>query len=318
MIAIMDRKIRAVIGIVLLLSAPSPALADEIGEAQRQLDAAQAGVDAAKATRETILSHIEVTEGDIADIEGQLPQLRRSAASAIRTQYKTQCGQDLGWLIDVFADAETLQEVSESIEAHDRVVRSLTDRINALDAKEDELRQAKEDLDGELSAVDLTLEQANAELSSRRGDVERLRKSESVGASPSDYPDGLSAVDWSVSRDEFVDEWGRRIDAYLSGYPLSGQGRAFAAAAYDNEVDPRWSPAISCIESTKGSATFRSYNAWGWMGHSFGSWEEAIPRHVAYLKSMYGYTLSVGAARTYCPPTYMSWYGNVLAEMRRI
>ncbi len=55
-----------------------------------------------------------------------------------------------------------------------------------------------------------------------------------------------------------------RIDAYLAGSPLEGQGVTFATAAWNNGVDPRWSPAISNTESSKGLYCSGSCNAWGW------------------------------------------------------
>ena len=100
---------------------------------------------------------------------------------------------------------------------------------------------------------------------------------------------GLPDVDWSVGEDEFVSTWTARIDAYLAGSPLAGQGRTFAEAAWNNGVDPRWSPAISNTESSKGAHCFAPYNAWGWGDSSWSSWEEAINAHVAGLAANYGY-----------------------------
>ena len=92
----------------------------------------------------------------------------------------------------------------------------------------------------------------------------------------------------------------------------------FAAAAWENGVDPRWSPAISNTESSKGANCFLPYNAWGWGASSFSSWEDAINAHVAGLASGYGYTISVWAAQKYCPPNYSNWFANTLSEMSRI
>ena len=119
-------------------------------------------------------------------------------------------------------------------------------------------------------------------------------------------------------REAFVNKWAPRIDAYLSGYPLGGHGRTFAEAAWDYNVDPRWSPAISCIESTKGLYCFASHNAWGWGSSSWGDWDTAIRSHVAGLSAGYGYTISPSAAQKYCPPTWEDWYSSVLSEMNCI
>lgn len=116
-------------------------------------------------------------------------------------------------------------------------------------------------------------------------------------------------------RDAFVSKWAGRIDAYLAGSPLGGHGRTFAEAAWDYNVDPRWSPAISCIESSKGAICFLPHNAWGWGSSSWGDWDTAIRSHVAGLSAGYGYTISTAAAQQYCPPTWQAWYSSVLAEM---
>lgn len=116
----------------------------------------------------------------------------------------------------------------------------------------------------------------------------------------------------------FISEWAPRIDAYLSGSPLNGYGETFASAAYDYGVDPRYSVAISCIESGKGSNCFKSHNAWGWGNSSWSSWEEAIVAHTKGLADGYGYTVTESAAQKYCPPTWSDWYRNVRGEMGRI
>ena len=59
-------------------------------------------------------------------------------------------------------------------------------------------------------------------------------------------------------------------------------------------------------------------NAWGWGGCSWGSWEEAIRDHVAGLARGYGYTISVEAAKKYCPPNWEHWYNATLAQMNMI
>lgn len=129
----------------------------------------------------------------------------------------------------------------------------------------------------------------------------------------------LPEVDWSVGKDAFVAEWGTRIDDYLAGSPLQGYGITFATAAWENGVDPRFSPAISNTESTKGLNCFRSHNAWGWMGDTtWSSWDESINAHVQGLAKGYGYSISLANAKKYCPPTYEDWYGKTLAQMRLI
>lgn len=118
-------------------------------------------------------------------------------------------------------------------------------------------------------------------------------------------------------REAFVSSWASRIDNYLSGSPLGGYGRTFAEAAWDYGVDPRWSPAISCIESSKGAVCFLPHNAWGWGSVSWPDWDTAIRSHVAGLSAGYGYTISLEAAKKYCDDG-TDWYGAVLGEMNSI
>ena len=134
-------------------------------------------------------------------------------------------------------------------------------------------------------------------------------------------------VDFSIGKDAFIAEWGPRIDAYLAGSPLEGYGSTFAEAAWEYGIDPRWSPAISTTESTKGRHCIRAYNAWGWgandenpygMASEWSSWEQAIFAHVEGLSRGYGFTITLSSAKKYCPPTYEQWYATTLNEMSKI
>lgn len=129
----------------------------------------------------------------------------------------------------------------------------------------------------------------------------------------------LPDVDFSVGEEAFLAEWTVRINAYLAGSALAGYGAVFAEAAWVNGVDPRWSPAISNTESSKGAHPYKPFNAWGWKtSDTWSSWEEAINAHVAGLAKGYGYTISVANAKKYCPPTYMEWFDKTIAQMRMI
>ena len=124
---------------------------------------------------------------------------------------------------------------------------------------------------------------------------------------------------WSADKSDFVSDWAPRIDAYLSGSPMAGTGEYYAAAAWDNGVDPRWAPAISYVESSKGAVCFRSHNAWGYGSYSFGSWEEGINRVVSALGgSLYGGYLTREAAATYCPSNPGHWYNSCAEQMAQI
>lgn len=137
-------------------------------------------------------------------------------------------------------------------------------------------------------------------------------------ASQYGMPEGLSEIDWNLEENEFVQLWGDRINVYLGGSALGGQGAVFAKAAWDNCIDPRWSPAISNTESSKGEICFLPHNAWGWGASSWDSWECAINDHVTGLAEHYGYTITVPFAQTYCPPNSEHWYSSTLDQMRSI
>ena len=99
---------------------------------------------------------------------------------------------------------------------------------------------------------------------------------------------------------------------------LAGYGSTFAEAAWAYGVDPRLSPAISAVESTKGRYNFLPYNAWGWGSVSWSSWEEAIWDHTAGLAAGYGGRLSVAGAARYNPANPSGWYSAVLTQMEYI
>ncbi|MBQ6455303.1 MAG: CMP-2-keto-3-deoxyoctulosonic acid synthetase [Eggerthellaceae bacterium] len=190
--------------------------------------------------------------------------------------------------------------ISESISLTYGTTRSISHGVQSIIEKKEAERRA-------------------AEEAARIAEQERIAAAEAAKAqSAAEGLSALSDVDWSIGKTAFIEEWAERIDAYLSGSPLAGQGVTFAAAAWENGVDPRWSPAISNTESSKGSNCFLPYNAWGWGSSSFSCWEDAINAHVAGLASGYGYTISVWAAQKYCPPNYSNWFSNTLSEMSRI
>ena len=140
------------------------------------------------------------------------------------------------------------------------------------------------------------------------------------GAAPA--PDAveydLPAVDWSVGKKAFLAEWTARIDAYLEGSPLAGYGSVFAEAAWETGIDPFFFTATSTTESGRGLVCFRPCNAWGWGNTGWSDWDTAIREHVAGLASGYGYSITPGAAQSYCPPTWDSWYARTYEQMTLI
>ena len=169
--------------------------------------------------------------------------------------------------------------------------------------------------------ADIEAEEEAARLAAEAVKIEAAEeaRAEQIAAGASEALAELSEVDWTVGEEAFVEEWGSRIDAYLAGSALEGYGETFAQAAWEYGVDPRWSPAISNTESSKGANCFKSHNAWGWMSNTtWSTWEEAIYAHVAGLAEGYGYTISLSAASKYCPPTYTDWFDKTLTQMKCI
>jgi len=162
---------------------------------------------------------------------------------------------------------------------------------------------------------------------SDENDEEAEEEKPDVVEATQDTEDLIDGADWYASRDEFIAEWAERLDDYLEGSALEGQGVNFAASAWKYCIDPRWSAAISNTESSKGAICIRPHNAWGWgaadsdpygLASEWASWEEAIDAHAAGLAKGYGYTISMGGAQSYCPPTWQSWYNKTLSEMAKI
>lgn len=180
---------------------------------------------------------------------------------------------------------------------------------------------AKRDITANVEALEqrLEAERRAAEEAERAHEAECLERNlaKQAEAAAQGYPN-VYDIDFTIGKKAFVETWGQRIDAYLAGFPLEGYGATFAEAAWENGIDPRWSPAISNTESTRGTNCFRGYNAWGWMGNGWSSWTEAIFGHAAGLADGYGFTISLANAQKYCPPTYQDWYQRTISEMVKI
>lgn len=343
---------------VALCAAPvlSPAVAYAVSaETQAQLDSANQQIDDsaaayndAVAKLNDLQAQIDENTAAIEELEQEIPEKQSAASDAMRELYKYQQGSNP--LVSVMVSAGSFNDFVTSCTYMNQIQSSNSDAIEELNDMQAQLEQKRTELDEQKKQLEeekqkaadalaaaqqqrqSAQQQAEAEAAAELAAVaEDTAPAEGTGEnSENQYNTATETeqkaevtveadVNWEASdRDKFVSEWGARINAYLAGSPLAGYGDTFAEAAWDYGVDPRWSPAISCIESTKGAYCFRPYNAWGWMGKSFSSWEEAIPAHVRYLKNMYGTTLTPAAAQRYCPPTWQDWYNKVGAEMNKI
>jgi peptidoglycan hydrolase CwlO-like protein len=233
-------------------------------------------------------------------------------------------------LVDLTTELSSTQE-----DLNSQLAQAETERQNAQDAL-DSAVAAREALQQQM-AEEQAAQQAEAEAAlqeaaqsegetfqTESGNTATVEVPESSTSSSSDSESSNNSnsssenVNWQSDKDSFVAQWGARIDAYLAGSPLAGYGSTFAAAAWDYGIDPRLSPAISAVESSKGLYCAYSHNAWGWGSVSWSSWETAIYAHTAGLASGYGGYLTYSMAQKYCPPNAAAWYSSVAANMAMI
>lgn len=327
-------------------------------ELQLQIEEAQAAFAAVKDEVDQANRAIEKNRQRIAQLEEEIPLQQERSARAARELYKFQQQSvgliDMLLAADSLGDfLKEFEYISTISDANVREMSRLGEMRQEVEAAQVELRQAYNEASVRAEEADealTSLEEAQAEVQRRIeeearqaaeiaaqaqanaenprtndqgsiADVDSGDAVESGGGSPgSESSGGNVNAPEPASSDEaaFIAQWAPRIDAYLAGSPLAGQGATFASAAYRYNVDPRWSPAISFTESSKGAYCFLPYNAWGWGSVSWSSWAEAIDAHVGGLSRGYGYTISIEAAKKYCPPNYQHWYDRTLAQMNMI
>lgn len=289
------------------------AYAESLEELAEKVESTTDAYNDAVAEQERLAAEIESTSAQISELEEKLPGLQDKAGEVIVGLYKQ--GDSSIQILNAVLGMQSLSDAIRYYEDYKKIMDyNMSLVIEANDAK-NALSADKEKLDADKAAQDALVVEAKSALDAAvaaRTAAQAEAKAQATGSALA------SDIDWSLPHDEFVSHWGERINGYLSGTPLSGQGENFADAAYQNGADPRWSPAISRIESSCGAVCFRPYNAWGWMGKSFGSWEDAIYAHVKYLAGpLYGGYLTPKGAATYCPPGG-PWYSKVAAEMNKI
>lgn len=324
-------------------------------EFQQRIEDSATAYNDAMARVDELQKQIDENAQAIAELEEKIPLQKERASSACVDLYKAQ--QDTASILDLILSSESLSDFITRVDYFNAVTRSNLEQIESLSSMQDELLQAQDQLNAskqeaadQAEAAQEALQQAqNARIEAQRRAVEeatrqaeeaqaakaaqaaKTESADSSASSDSESDAGSSSgsaaeppaastdtADWSSDEDIFVSQWTARINNYLAGSPLSGYGETFARAAWTYGVDPRWSPAISYVESTKGAYCFASHNAWGWGSVSWDSWEEAINAHVAGLARGYGYTLTYAAAQKYCPPNADHWYNSCLAQMNSI
>lgn len=326
----------------------------EPDELQKQIEQSSADYNEAVADLESIEQQIEETRARIDELNEGFPEQEEKSGNAMKALYELQ--RNGFSLMDMLLGVSTIDDFLTTYEYIDRIHTKNVNEVNRLTAMQNELAQTEKDLEekrqqaetqkiraedalksaqaareeaqkkaAEAAAAEQKAaeEAAKAEEAKKQAAAEESKsddegQSDSTGSENQEPKPPSGNIDWSTDKQAFVNEWAPRIDAYLAGSPTAGQGTAYAEAAWDYGVDPRWSPAISNTESTKGAHCFAPYNAWGWIGYSWSSWEEGINAHVRGLARGYGYTISIEAAKKYCPPNWEHWYNATLAQMEMI
>ena len=116
-----------------------------------------------------------------------------------------------------------------------------------------------------------------------------------------------------------------RLRAYLAKHssPLVGEAENFVEYADKYNLDWRFVPAITGVESTFGKRIpYNSYNAYGWANgaYSFESWDESIEVVTSTLREKYydkGAKNINQIARRYASPS-TTWAWKVKYFMRKI
>ena len=304
------------------LEARLPTLRDSASEAMRLSYKLRQGslglVDLIISARDfsSLISTLQYLESVQSHSTNQIDELT-SAVSELdaRRQELAQAQDEAQARVQEAADA-----LEQAQEARQEAQRRAEERAEAQRAQEEAALAAQQAAAAEQAQTQraaITDAAASSEAASSEavaGDAAASAGDEAA-TSTGEAADANTSAGWDSDKSAFVASWGARLDAYLAGSALAGQGATFAAAAWDYGVDPRFSPAIAFVESTLGAQCFRPHNAWGWGSASWDSWEEAIYAHVSGLARIYGAGLTYDAACTYCPSNADFWYAAVLGQM---
>ncbi len=316
--------------------------ADAVG-LQKSVESTAAEYNRATEEVEALKRQIEENEAEIASIDSKISTQREVCSGSMVDLYKMH-RSDAG-LVTVILASEDLSTFLSAFDYFNRIhesssdnLQSLTDMLRERNETQESLDQAKADAEQEqeraerASLLAIAQREAAQKAAQEQAALEEKQRQEAAAAEKADSANGneqsssssslatpsQDGANWNQDKTSFVSSWAGRLDGYLAGSPLSGQGSTFASAAWDAGIDPRFSAAISTVESSKGAACSRPFNAWGWGSSSWGSWEEAIPAHATGLARGYGYTVSEAGAKKYCPGNWEHWYNRVSEEMGKI
>lgn len=344
-----NRSIILVLTIALLCSGavfvPFSYADEEADSLESQVKSSAEAYNSAVARQEELAAEIAQLDTRIADLEAKLPEQKKRSDESVRALYKYE--YDSSSVLMMMLESTSITDMLAILDSYTWILEYNTAEIQASNAMQTELRNSKEQLESDKTGADEAANEAYSSLQAAQsaraqaaeraaaaqaadqraqedliaasGGTEEEKAAASQSAAATNSTVNASNVGWSSDKTSFVNEWAPRIDAYLSGSPTAGTGIYYASAAWDNGVDPRWAPAISYVESSLGAVCFRSYNAWGYGGSGFSSWEEGINRVVSSLGgSLYGGYLTRDAAATYCPTNPDGWYSECAAQMAQM
>lgn len=307
---------------------------------QAKVDEASAVYDEATQRISEMQAEIDALNDRISEIQRELPAARTLSNDAASEYYRMMSTSNM--FLEIIFGATSLADFLAKVDYSVRINQGYLDDIFSLSRLNAELEEDRVELEAKkeaLEAEQLHAEEAllDAQYAHDVAEEAAFKIAEATAAATAEIaaaaeaeahapeapiepsnPETTAPPETISDKQSFVNLWAPRIDAYLAGSPMAGCGFFFANAAYDYNVDPRWSPAIACLESSKGLYCFLPYNAWGWGSVSWPNWETAIYSHVRGLSIGYGYTISEASAQKYCPPNWEYWYSFVSAQMNLI
>lgn len=240
---------------------------EEADQLEAQVKSSADAYNDAILRQEELTAEIAELDARIAELEAKLPAQRERSDESIRALYKYE--YDSSSVLMMLLESKSVTDMLAIVDSYNWIIEYNTSEIQRAIQMESDLRNARQQLETDKADVDKAAQDALTSLQEAREARERVaaraaaaqaaeqqanqniinsssataEEKEAANAANSSASSASSSnVGWSSDKSQFVNEWAPRINAYLSGSPMSGTGVAYAAAAWDNGVDPRWAP----------------------------------------------------------------------------